>query len=275
MADALTFLREQTRRPDVIVLSATAQADLPELPADLPIRVVLGPKGSSHQRNTGVATLRGEADAVVFFDDDYAPAPGFLATLEQIFLSDPAIAGVNGHTVADGIKGPGYSFGDARRILAGFHPAPLGIAPMKPIPSLYGCNMAVRLAMADGIGFDETLPLYAWQEDVDYSVQLRRRGTLVWSGALGGVHLGVKRARTPGRRMGYSQIANPIFLRRKRTMDVGHAYTLMGKNFAANLIGCLRPEPWCDRRGRLAGNLIAMRDFLVGRLHPGNVLKLD
>lgn len=275
MAEALGFMREQTRQADVIVISAVTAGDVPAVPEDLNIKTVFGPKGSSHQRNTGVEAIRGEADAVVFFDDDYAPATGFLATLDAIFVTRPDVAGVNGHTIADGIKGPGYSFDQARGILAGFHPPPLDEAEAKPIASLYGCNMAVRLAMADGIGFDETLPLYAWQEDVDYSMQLASRGRLVWSNALGGVHLGVKRARTPGRRMGYSQIANPIFLRRKRTMGLSHAYVLMGKNMIANLVRSLSPEPWCDRRGRLAGNLLALRDFFGGKLHPRNILNMD
>lgn len=275
MADALSFMREQTLRPHVIVVSAVSASDLMPIPDDLDVKVVFGPQGSCHQRNTGVEAIRGDADVVVFFDDDYAPGPDYLASLATIFASDPGVAGVNGHTVADGIKGPGYSFDDARKILADFQPPAVSKAVIKPISSLYGCNMAVRLAMAAGIAFDEALPLYAWQEDVDYSTQLARRGSLVWSNAPRGVHLGVKRARTPGRRMGYSQIANPIFLRRKRTIALAHAYTLMGKNLVANLFRSLNPEPWCDRRGRLAGNLKALQDFVGGKLHPRNILSLD
>ena len=36
----------------------------------------------------------------------------------------------------------------------------------------------------------------------------------------------------------------------------------------------LRPEPWIDRRGRLAGNLRALRDLVTGRLAPGRILEL-
>jgi hypothetical protein len=72
--------------------------------------------------------------------------------------------------------------------------------------------------------------------------------------------------------MGYSQIANPILLRRKRTMPLAQAYIVMGKHLAANLIRSLNPEHWCHRRGRLAGNFMALRDFLRGKLHPSNIL---
>jgi GT2 family glycosyltransferase len=275
MADALGFMREQTQRPDVIVISAVAASDVMPVPDDLNVKVVFGPKGLTRQRNTGVEAIRDDVDAVVFFDDDYAPDPGFVAAIDAILTSNPAIAGVNGQTVADGITGPGYNFDQARQILADFRPPPFSQAEVKPVRSLYGCNMAVRLAMADGIVFDEALPLYAWQEDVDYSTQLARRGSLIWCNALGGVHLGVKRARLPGLRTGYSQIANPIYLRRKRTMALAHAYTLMGKNLAANIFRSFSPEPWCDRRGRLTGNFMALQDFVGGKLHPRNILNLD
>lgn len=272
---ALDVLRNQTRPPDQVVISATGPADLPELPPDSNTHVVFGPKGLPAQRNTGLKAVRAAADPadiVIFFDDDFAPAANHLEVLESIFLSDPGIAGVTGHVIADGIGGPGYTFEQAAAFLAQ-DTAPTDVRTRR-VGSLYGCNMSIRLALAEGLAFDEALPLYAWQEDVDYTYQLARRGRLIWSNALTGVHLGVKRARTPGLPMGYAQIANPIFLRRKRTMSARHAYTLMARNLAANLIKSLHPEPWCDRRGRVAGNLRALRDLVAGTLHPGNILRL-
>jgi len=49
----------------------------------------------------------------------------------------------------------------------------------------------------------------------------------------------------------------------------------MGKNLAANFFRSFSPEPWCDRRGRLTGNFLALRDFVGGTLHPRNILNLD
>lgn len=274
LAGALAFLLAQTRQADRIIITAVSSADVPELPPGLPIEVVFGPKGLAHQRNTGLKLLGKSVDAVVFFDDDFAPAPGFLATFEAILTDDSRIAGVTGHVLADGIRGPGYTFAEAGGFLAGYQPPALAAATRKPITSLYGCNMAVRLSMADGLTFEEALPLYAWQEDIDFTFQVSRRGSLIWTDALGGVHLGVKQSRTSGVRMGYSQIANPIFLWRKRTMPLSHAYKLMAKNLAANVFRSIRPEPWCDRRGRFVGNMLALGDLFRGRLHPQNILQL-
>jgi hypothetical protein len=123
--------------------------------------------------------------------------------------------------------------------------------------------------------FDEQLPLYAWQEDIDFSMRLQPHGRIVKSEALRGVHLGIKAGRTSGVRLGYSQIANPIYLLRKGTMSWKHARKLMGRNVLANLARSLRPEPWVDRKGRLKGNLLAFLDLAVGRISPQRILQLD
>jgi glycosyltransferase involved in cell wall biosynthesis len=273
----LPFLRRQTRQADRIIISAVSERDVPPPPADLPVECIFGPKGLPAQRNTGLRALReaGEAgDVVIFFDDDFAPAPNYLAGVEALFSAQPGVAGANGQVIADGISGPGYTFADASRFISTYRQDAVGVPVLRPLTGLYGCNMAIRLASAEGLVFDEALPLYAWQEDIDFTVQLSARGRLVHSNGFAGVHLGVKSARTPGLPMGYSQIANPIFLRRKRTMEAAHAYKLMARNVAANLVYSFKPEPWCDRRGRLAGNVRALVDLALGRLHPGNILKL-
>jgi hypothetical protein len=136
--------------------------------------------------------------------------------------------------------------------------------------------MVVRVAAAatDAVRFDENLPLYGWLEDVDFSRRLAHHGAVVRAGALRGVHLGVKRGRQSGLRLGYSQIANPLYLIAKRSMRGDRALALMLRNLAMNLARSLSPEPYVDRRGRLAGNVAALRDLLGLRLHPENVLKL-
>jgi hypothetical protein len=130
------------------------------------------------------------------------------------------------------------------------------------------------LDAAKGLWFDESLPLYGWQEDVDYSFQLGRKGTLVYTNLLSGVHLGMKGGRTSGRRLGYSQIANPVYLLRKKTIPPRLAWRLMTRNLAANLVRSIWPEPYVDRAGRLSGNAAALVDLLRGRIHPERILKL-
>ena len=133
--------------------------------------------------------------------------------------------------------------------------------------------MATRLApmRAHDIRFDERLPLYGWQEDVDFSRRLAAHGTVVRLDAATGVHLGTKSGRTAGIRLGYSQVANPIYLTRKRCgYPVKRALEHIAKNMASNVVRSPWPEPFVDRVGRLRGNLLALRDLATGRARPGS-----
>ena len=52
-----------------------------------------------------------------------------------------------------------------------------------------------------------------------FSYQLGQRGPICsLPDRLAGVHMGAKGGRTSGRRLGYSQIANPVYLLRKKTI---------------------------------------------------------
>ncbi|MEX0284251.1 MAG: family 2 glycosyl transferase, partial [Paracoccaceae bacterium] len=73
---------------------------------------------------------------------------------------------------------------------------------------------------------------------------------------------------------GYSQIANPVYLIGKGTIGRKRARDLMLRNMASNLRGTLRPVAWADYRGRLIGNLLAIRDILLRRSDPERVLSL-
>jgi hypothetical protein len=134
--------------------------------------------------------------------------------------------------------------------------------------------MSVRSAAVGELRFDERLPLYGWQEDIDFTCQLRQRGRVVGMNTLQGVHLAAKQGRTSGVRFGYSQVANAVYLVRKGTVPRGFAYRLMVRNIAANVVKSVRPEPYVDRKGRLKGNLLAAYHVLKGRVDPEYILKL-
>jgi polysaccharide biosynthesis transport protein len=132
--------------------------------------------------------------------------------------------------------------------------------------------MAFRLASAQpGVRFDEALPQYGWLEDVDFSRRLVRYGRIIKLPDARGVHLGSKTGRAPGIRLGYSQIANPLYLVRKGTLTPRRAAQQMGRNFVMNLLRSVRPEPYIDRRGRLRGNTLAIVDALRGKADPRNI----
>jgi hypothetical protein len=142
---------------------------------------------------------------------------------------------------------------------------------IRPRKALYGCNMAIRMEAAAGLSFDEALPLYGWQEDIDFTYQLGRRGRLISTGLVTGVHLGAKGGRSSGKRIGYSQVANIVYLWRKGTMEPGLGERLMRQNLLSNLARSVWPEPHIDRRGRLIGNMLALKDWATGRIDPRRI----
>lgn len=268
LAATIGHLSSQTRKPDSVLVVSVSPADVAGVPtqADFPIEVIFAEMGLPKQRNAGLRHVQGKADIIVFFDDDFVPGLTYLAELENLFETRPDVVGATGRVIADGIKTPGISFRDAVLLNAG-DVAPQ-IATERQMPALYGCNLSARASATKDLWFDENLPLYGWQEDVDFSYQLGQRGKLLLTDRLAGVHMGAKSGRTSGRRLGYSQIANPVYLLRKNTIPHRLAWRLMVRNVVANAVRTFRPEPYIDRRGRLVGNLIAIRDLVLGKLHP-------
>jgi hypothetical protein len=135
----------------------------------------------------------------------------------------------------------------------------------------------VRLAplREHGLRFDERLPLYGWQEDVDLSRQLAGFGDIMQLGGARGVHLGTKLGRGSGMKLGYSQVANPIYLSSKRRgYPLGRAISHIASNMAMNAVRSVWSEPYVDRRGRLRGNARALCDLVAGRMLPERILDL-
>jgi GT2 family glycosyltransferase len=234
--------------------------------------LISGLPGLCAKRNQILAAAAG-FDIVVFFDDDFFPDPAYLAQLDDIFLGNLDVVAATGFLLADGINGPGLSIHQAIDILNNASKAAVGRADLVDVHGAYGCNMAFRMRTVrdHGVLFDENLPLYGWQEDTDFSRRLGRYGRIVKSQAIQGVHLGVKAGRISGIRIGYSQIANPIYLVQKGSMEWSYAINRMWRNLIANLVRSLFPEPWVDRKGRLKGNLMALADIVLGRISPRRI----
>lgn len=266
-------LADQTRAPDEVVVVGTCAADVGDVEGTLAnLRVITAPKGLCSQRNAGLAAVAGECDVAVFFDDDFVPAHDFLEQVEKLMSGDERIVGLTGRLVRDGAHTSALNFEEAVHRLDVLRERPSTSSARTTW--LYGCNMAIRLSADPQLRFDETLPLYGWQEDVDFSSRLARHGILYRSERLTGIHLGVRGGRTSGLRLGYSQIANVIYLRRKGTIRLLHGWRILVCNVAANLLGSVHPGPHIDRRGRLMGNWIALLDLIRGKLDPRRILSL-
>jgi len=274
---ALDLLARQSRPPDILVVCPAAAEDLDAgLLARLPCSTVvrIGKRGLTAQRNTILSAAR-DADVIVFFDDDFFPQLNYLEEVERLFLGHADVVALTGRPMQDGANGPGVEAEIALRLIAADVSTPTAVV-LAPTYGTYGCNMSFRMGpiRQHGVLFDENLPLYGWQEDIDFSRQLAPFGRIVDANVLRGVHLGTKGGRTSGARFGYSQVANPVYLIRKGTMSVGFAAPLMWRNVLANAGRSFRPEPWIDRRGRLWGNWLALWDLVTRRMSPHRILDL-
>lgn len=270
LAGTVARLVAQSRAPDRVILSVTCERDvdadaLAHVP--LPIEVHYSAAGLTRQRNA-VLTLVAPQDIVVFIDDDFLPADDYIATVCDLFDRHPVVAMATGRVLADGILGPGITFEQAETYIRRGRGRIEGA--LHSVYNGYGCNMAIRArpVLAHDLRFDERLPMYGWLEDVDFSRQIAQHGLVVKCPGMTGVHLGTKAARSPGARLGYSQVANPLYLVSKGTMARHRAFAIMSRNLVMNLLRFWVPEPWVDRRGRLRGNLLAMRDLIRGQLCP-------
>ena len=272
---ALESISRQTSRPKAVLIS-TPSCEATKLEGDwdnLQIIWLKAEKGSCSQRNAILDYLSGAEGMLLIMDDDFILHTEYLERVRDI-VGHSSIAIANGALVADGITGPGLSPVDAVAWLSRVSNPPPEMIKVEDTPTIYGCNMAMNLDLARQLRFDENMPLYGWQEDVDFSARLKMLGRVVKTNLVAGIHLGVKVGRTPGRKFGYSQVVNPLYLVRKGTMTVRHATWLVTKNVLMNVVHFVRPEPYIDRRGRLRGNFIGFAHVLRGDIDPRHVLKL-
>ena len=282
LAQMIPYLNRQSLLPVALVIAVTAPEDADfDLDTLLDPRIdgciLIAPPGSCAQRNAALRALPEGIDHVVCYDDDFFPSRHALAGLADVMACHRDVDGVTGALIADGISGPGIAPETARRMLDDWdmaHPRAPGVVPeiRRDTLGLYGCNMAFRRAAIAGIEFDERLPLYGWQEDVDFAARLP--GRRIETPAFTGVHLGTKTGREAnGERLGYSQVVNMHYLWRKGNVTAGHALALALRNMAANHARALRPEPWIDRAGRMRGNWRGLGDILAGRADPERILQ--
>jgi len=288
----LDAMLEQESVADGIYVIGSEPADLAGLDAHpillkTRLRLLISPTpGSTFQRNCGIDALLADRDGepfdeswfAAFFDDDFRPARSWLAACAEVFRSDPSVVAMTGRVLADGVKGPGLSEDQANAYLSGSIPPQAHWASgdtRRAVACVYGCNMAFVDRAIVMCRFDEALPLYGWQEDQDFTGQAARLGRVVYEPSCVGVHLGSKLGRTSGRRLGYSQIANPVFLMKKRTMRTRKALTLIARSLLSNALHSVVVHPFVDYRGRFKGNLLACADLLRGVGHPQRVLQID
>jgi hypothetical protein len=267
-------VKRQTLPPTQLVYAVVNLTDLPE---DVPdnVTVIDSQPGLPIQRNAALEAVMQACDIIAYFDDDFVPSSFCVEGIDTLFRLYPDVVAANGTLLADGINSAGISYEQASELVARHDKLPRARpVVLHELGGLYGCNMVYRVNAIGEERFDEELPLYAWQEDIDFAARVGRRGRIVKTNAFHGVHQGVKGGRLPGVRLGYSQVENPIYLTRKGTLPARDAAKLIVKNILMNHAKSLVPEPWIDRLGRCKGNWLAIVDVLLGRDHPKNILAL-
>jgi GT2 family glycosyltransferase len=276
LQNVLAQLMLQRQVPDYVVLSAVDVSDLPKTSHyEANIRTILGSPGLACQRNRGMACLTGLVDVIVFLDDDFLVGRDYFLNLKTIFERDNSIVGVTGHVIADGASSKGLAFDEGLILLEKYAKGTKPCPSAREVTGTYGCNMAFRTSAIGALRFDERLPLYGWQEDLDFSGALRGTGRIVQTNRIWGVHLGTKRGKGSEVRLGYSQIINPAYIVHKGNMSLAFASQLVMRNFIANLVKSICPENYIDRRGRLRGNLLGLLHLMSGRLTPEYILELE
>ncbi|MEL6371423.1 MAG: glycosyltransferase family A protein [Pseudomonadota bacterium] len=289
-ATLLDFLAAQSAPPLLTVVVGAGPEDVDALDthplvARGQLDIICAPAaGLPLQRNCGVTQLfssplfRSQSPGfVTFFDDDFRPGFDWLQQASALFESDEEIVGLTGKVLADGIKGAGLTEQEALLFLSGQSSALPHWASgdtVRDLSSMYGCNMSFRTTVCERFRFDEALPAYGWQEDRDFTGQAKTMGRTVFAPLCRGVHLGIKKSRTPGFKFGYSQIANVLYLMKKGTMARTEGVKFLTKALIANSLKSIRPHPIHDYRGRLRGNSRAISDLLRGNCHPMRVTEI-
>ncbi len=276
LTETVAFLARQTRPADAVFICPASDSDFePDVgkTLDVPVHIVRGGRGLTTQRNV-IIRAAADADVIVFFDDDFVPESTYIEELERLFERTPDLAIATGEVLADGATTRGIDFHDAARIVGAAGALPDEI--LRPVHNGYGCNMAVRrsIVVENSIFFDETLPLYGWWEDVDFSRRIAPFGQILYANRLRGVHMGSKSGRTPGKRLGYAQVINIVYMMRKGSVTTPVGAIRIARNIAANMVRQFSPEPWVDRGGRFRGNLMALGDALRGQVDPQRILHL-
>ena len=275
LAETIAFLAKQHRQPDEILVAYSEAEDIADSANRFPhVTFIQAPLGLTRQRNAILAWAH-DRDILLFIDDDFYLDPQYLKITERFFVEHPEVVASTGQVLADDMKGPGLTVEQAKSIIDSSDGAELE-QRITDAYLAYGCNMCVRMATIrkHGLRFDESLPLYGWYEDWDFSRQLAFFGSVVHISNACGVHLSTKVGRIPGVRLGYSQVANPIYLARKGTFRWSHVLRFIVGPCIKNLVRSLRPEAHIDRLGRFYGNLAAFRDLCTGTLSPEQILHL-
>jgi len=102
LQETLASLANQDCPPDEIIISATDRSDVEGVIGSDIIKVVQGPVGLCHQRNTGLRALDPRCELVSFLDDDVELATDYCHQLRHFMQENQGVIGVGGRLLLNG-----------------------------------------------------------------------------------------------------------------------------------------------------------------------------
>lgn len=273
LAEAMAYVDAQTRARFTSVVSVPDEASLPESDRLTGWQIVTGTRGLAAQRNAGLDALP-DVDVVFFFDDDAVVRHDYMARGLAFFAAHPEVVGLTGRVLLDGATSGEVSPEVAADAVQTSLIEPLS-GRWRPTRELYGCNFAIRLSAARELRFDERLPLYSWLEDHDVARRLMKVGVLANVEDCVIVHrAAASGGRQAHRRLGYSQVMNPVHLWRKKSFPTWLAAYELFPRVVKNVVRSVAGHEASWRRQRVRGNLLAAMDILRGRITPERITQL-
>jgi glycosyltransferase involved in cell wall biosynthesis len=280
LADTIDSVLRQTLPPRQVVVVVPTAEDLPQKTWGELVQTIVGPLGTTVQRNKGLEVIPASIEYVAFFDDDFELKSDYLEQAVHFLEICPTTIALSGLLLADGR----VDREKARELLARHvhrdHARGL-FQSSGDLHSLHGCNMFVRRSFLEYEKFDENLPLYGFAEDYDLSMRLERYGNVGKFRRCAGVHLAWGGGRTSDIRYGYSLIANQWYCLQKGTVHappfearIWFWKVVVGRMLLFTLKRLLARDRTCNWSQRMKGHLLALQDIMMRRSDPKRILTL-
>lgn len=272
---ALKYWEDQTYKCS-LYFSITEIQDLPpEVFDKYKDTIIIGTPGLTKQRNRILNQIRKSFDYLVFFDDDFLCESTWVESMVRYFELFPELGSATGQVIDDGIINRNLTWDDAETRMQCLTQYNLLTDPCyKSIDNPYGCNMIFSLKALHNLNWDERIALYGY-EDVDIGGQVRNQGYKIgYFNYPRGIHVGEQTSRLSGKKRGYVQIMNCLYLARKGTACPLRMVKDIFRFLAANAIYSILGDPLVDRPGRLYGNILALKRWATHGIDPEYVLKI-
>ncbi len=279
LGETLESVLRQHGEPKVVVVTPGAP-DLSEgISSEPRIRTIVGPEGATVQRNAGIDALNlNEFDLATFFDDDVEIHPEYLRRMGTLMDERPDIVAGSGTALRDG----DVSREEARTEVSRWQPwGEDHFQTEGKYVLLYGCNMCVRASALKDVRFDENLPSFAFAEDYEISIRLRRIGTVGKFNNFVCVHLKTPGGRVNLRRVSYAMIANNLYFLRIGSVHLPRGRAILRFLYLAfyfvpfvEFFRRSRGASWQEKLRWWEGCARAWLDMLLGRCNPSRILHL-